>query len=235
MTNQADSSVVESSEELTRGHKKKARTRQQLLDAALRIYARKGAGELALNELAEEACVSNGTVYNYFRTREEVLEAVGLELAVQLSHQVSVASVGVSRGGERLAIGVRTFLLKALDDKEWASALISVVRYADGMRSALAAYLRADLQTGLEQGDFKYVNEDVAMAMVMSATTGAMAAIVEDLAIEQHDSIVAEMVLLALGTSTAKAKRIAHLPMPETPAVGHAVPKASRPKANPDK
>jgi AcrR family transcriptional regulator len=48
---------------LTRGHKKKARTRQQLLEAALRIYARKGAGDLALNELAEECGVSNGTVY----------------------------------------------------------------------------------------------------------------------------------------------------------------------------
>ena len=46
------------SEKLTRGHKKKARTRQQLLDAALKIYAHKGAGELALNELAQEAGVS---------------------------------------------------------------------------------------------------------------------------------------------------------------------------------
>ena len=51
---------------LTRGHKKRARTRQSLIEAALRIYARKGVGELALNELAAEAEVSNGTIYNYF-------------------------------------------------------------------------------------------------------------------------------------------------------------------------
>ncbi|HCB40298.1 MAG TPA: TetR/AcrR family transcriptional regulator, partial [Gammaproteobacteria bacterium] len=69
------------SEPLTRGFKKKARTRQTLVDAAIRIYAEKGVGALLLNELAERAGVSNGTVYNYFKTREEVLQAVGIELA----------------------------------------------------------------------------------------------------------------------------------------------------------
>ena len=212
--------AADSSEELTRGHKKKARTRQQLLDAALRIYARKGAGELALNELAEEAGVSNGTVYNYFRTREEVLEAVGLELAVQLSHHVAVVSEGVTRGAERTAIGVRTFLRRASADREWASALLSVVRYAEGMRSALALYVRADLRLGHEQGDFKYADEGVAMTLVVSATMGAMAAIVDGDVVEQHDSIVAEMVLLALGVTVAKVRRIAYLPLPEPPADG---------------
>lgn len=202
-------------EELTRGHKKKARTRQQLIDAALRIYARAGVGELALNALAEEAGVSNGTVYNYFRTREDVLEAVGIALAEQLSQQILAVSVGVTAGVERMAIGIRTFLRKAQKDRDWASALVSVVRYAHGMRSALAAYVRADLHMGLTQGDFKYANEELALVMVVSATTGAMAAIVEGHIEEHHDSIVAEMILLALGVSAQKAKRIAALPIPE--------------------
>ena len=46
------------SEPLTRGFKKKARTRQTLVDAAIRIYAEKGVGALLLNELAERAGVS---------------------------------------------------------------------------------------------------------------------------------------------------------------------------------
>ncbi|MBL7251487.1 TetR/AcrR family transcriptional regulator [Alloalcanivorax marinus] len=87
---------------LTRGHKKKARTQRQLLDAALRIYAHAGVGGLALNTPAEEAGVSNGTVYNDFRSREQVLEAVGLELAVQLSEQILTVSEAVDSGAERL-------------------------------------------------------------------------------------------------------------------------------------
>lgn len=224
MAKAASPGAAGSDEVLTRGHKKKARTRQQLLDAALRIYARKGAGELALNELAEEAGVSNGTVYNYFRTREEVLEAVGLELAAQLSRHVALVSVGVASGAERLAIGVRTFLLKAQEDPEWASALISVVRYAEGMRAAFAGYVRADLAAGFQQGDFRYQDEDIAMVLVISATTGAMATVVEGRGVEHHDSIVAEMILRALGVPAAKARRISSLPMPQAPDAGLPAP-----------
>jgi AcrR family transcriptional regulator len=199
---------------LTRGHKKKARTRRQLLDAALRIYARAGVGDLALNTLAEEAGVSNGTVYNYFRSREQVLEAVGLELAVQLSEQILTVSEAVDSGAERLSIAVRTFMNKARTDPDWTRALITVVRYAEGMRSTLATYLRADLQAGRRQGDFHYAHEEMAMSMVISATLGAMNLLVEDGEVEHADRIAAEMVLQALGVAPEKAKRIAGLPLP---------------------
>ena len=91
-------------------------SQQQRLDAALRIYARAGIGDLALNILADEAGVSNGTVYNYFRSREQVLEAVGLELAVQLSEQILTVSEALDSGAERLSIAVRTFMNKARTD-----------------------------------------------------------------------------------------------------------------------
>ena len=172
---------------LTRGHKKKARTRRQLLDAALRIYARAGVGDLALNTLAEEAGVSNGTVYNYFRSREQVLEAVGLELAVQLSEQILTVSEAVDSGAERLSIAVRTFMNKARTDPDWTRALITVVRYA---------------------------HEEMAMSMVISATLGAMNLLEEDGEVEHTERIAAEMVLQALGVPPEKVKRIAGLPSP---------------------
>lgn len=206
--------TMTSEAELTRGHKKKARTRQQLLEAALRIYARKGVGELALHELAEEAGVSNGTIYNYFRSREEVLQAVGIALAEQLSEQIIATSVGVDRGAERMAIGIRRFVLQAIDKPQWASALISVVRYAEGMMSVVAAYVRADLQVGKQQADFHYVNEDVALGLVLTAVMGAMTAAVEGRNVKDHDILIAEMILLALGVAHTEAKRIANLPMP---------------------
>lgn len=211
----AAENATEAGKQITRGYKKKARTRQLLIEAALRIYARAGVGELALNALAEEAGLSNGTVYNYFRTREEVLEAVGITLAEQLSQQVLAVSVGVTTGAERMAIGVRTFLQRAKKEREWASALISVFRYAQGMRSALTTYVRNDLQTGFIQGDFKYANEELALMLVVSATTGAMAVIVEEKVDDRHDEIIAEMILMALGVSSQRAKRIASMPMPK--------------------
>lgn len=188
--------------------------RQQRLDAALRIHARAGIGDLALNTFADEAGVPNGTVDNDFRSREQVLEAVGLELAVQLSEQTLTVSEAVDSGAERLSIAVRTFMNKARTDPDWTRALITVVRYAEGMRSALATYLRADLQAGRRQGDFHYAHEEMAMSMAISATLGAMSLLVEDGEVEHADRIAAEMVLQALGMPPGEAGRIAGLPLP---------------------
>ena len=201
---------------LTRGHKKKARTRKQLIEAAMRIYARQGAAELALNQLAEEAGLSNGTVYNYFRSKEEVLDAVGISLAEELSVEVTALSRDLTSGAERIAVGVRSFMLHAIQDPQWANALVSVVHYAEGMRSLLAANVRSDLQLGAKQGDLHYENEELAMLMVVSITTGAMQALSEAEMPDDYDCIVAEMVLMALGLERKNARASAFGPMPDS-------------------
>lgn len=207
---------LEAGEELTRGHKKKARTRQQLVEAALRIFAQRGGQAVSLNRLADEAGVSHGTVYNYFRTREEMLEAVGIALAEEFSHEVITLSIGLSSGAERLAVGVRSFIRKAQANHEWGSALVKVVRFAEGLRSTLAAYMRSDLQAGMQQGDFRYASEELAMSMVVAGTTGAIFTLLEGMELEHHDSAAAEMILLALGVDAEKAARIARMPLPES-------------------
>jgi len=201
-------------EKLTRGHKKKARTRQLLLDAALKIYATKGAGELALNELAQEAGVSNGTVYNYFRTRDDVLEAVSMEQAEALSHEVARINAAVADGAERVVIGVRLFIQKARNDTAWASALINIARYAQGMRTALAGYVRADIQAGKQQGQLDYASEDVALGLLVSSVISVMIAIVEDRYQTGDDVMIAQMLLQALGMDKQHAAEVASRPLP---------------------
>lgn len=201
-------------ESLTRGHKKKARTRRSLLEAALRIYAQKGVGELALNELAEKANVSNGTVYNYFRSKEEVLEAVGLELAEDLSRQISVLSESIENGAHRVSIGIRIFLRKAEQDADWGRSVIRVFQLDRGMRSAVAANLRKDLQLGKMQKQFTYECEASAMTLVASVTIGAMTTIVDGLAVPNLERIMVKMVLMGLGMSASKADKIIALGLP---------------------
>lgn len=206
---------TEDTQTLTRGHKKKARTRQALLNAALNIYAEKGVGELLLNELAEKADVANGTVYNYFSSREAVLEAVGLELADQFSNQITLSSKGIENGAERLSVGVRMFILQARKDPTWAGAVVSVFQYDSGIRTTVANNLRGDLQLGLRQGIFSYRSEAAALALVSSATTGVIMAILDGYVHADCDAELAEMLLLGLGVSAAEAHRIAILALPQ--------------------
>ena len=208
------SSETGSPQPLTRGHKKRERTRRSLIDAALRLVARKEAGEIALLDVAAEAEVSNGTIYNYFRTREEVLEAVGIAMADEFSDAISALSSDVRSGAQRLSIGVRMFIRRAADDPQWASALLRIFHFDQAIRSRLAVHVLGDLQEGLCEGAFAYEDEGIALDLVVSCTTGAMRSVVEGRAAAEHDVRVAEMVLKALGATPAKARKIASLPLP---------------------
>lgn len=202
---------------LTRGYKKKARTRQALVEAAMRIYSDKGVVALTLNDLAEEAGVSHGTVYNYFKTREEVLQAVGIELADQLSNLITEASRDIENGAERVAVGVRMFIRQGKRDPVWAGAVTGIFQHDHSIKSVVANNLQQDLKLGLEQGHFCIKNEIIAMSVVASSTFGAISLVVEGLNFENYDAIVAEMILLALGVAPAKAKEISNQALPEPP------------------
>jgi TetR/AcrR family transcriptional regulator, fatty acid metabolism regulator protein len=50
--------------------------RQELLDAAVRVFARKGFRAARVDDIAEEAGAAHGLLYHYFRSKDEVLETI---------------------------------------------------------------------------------------------------------------------------------------------------------------
>lgn len=112
-----------------------------------------------------------------------MLEAVGLELTVQLSEQILTVSEAVDSGAERLSIAVRTFMNKARSDNACAPP---------------SPPTSAPTSAGRRQGGFHYAHEEMAMSMVPSATLGAMNLLVEGGEVGHADGIAAEM-LQALG------------------------------------
>jgi AcrR family transcriptional regulator len=70
---------------------RKARTRAQLLQAAARVYARRGFDSATLDEVAEEAGFTKGAVYDHFGSKENLLVALVDEyLALQIAEQVAL-------------------------------------------------------------------------------------------------------------------------------------------------
>src|SRR5512134_2899298 len=52
-----------------------AERREQILDAALRLWTKQGFDATTVEALAREAGIAKGTVYLYFRTKQELLAA----------------------------------------------------------------------------------------------------------------------------------------------------------------
>ena len=62
--------------------------RSQILDAAVRAFARKGYHACRVGEIAEEAGVAYGLVYHYFGSKEELLETIFRETWTQMLSRV---------------------------------------------------------------------------------------------------------------------------------------------------
>jgi TetR/AcrR family fatty acid metabolism transcriptional regulator len=50
--------------------------RRELVEAAVRVFARKGFHGSRVGDIAEEAGVAHGLLYHYFRSKDEVLETI---------------------------------------------------------------------------------------------------------------------------------------------------------------
>jgi AcrR family transcriptional regulator len=59
--------------------RRQQRTRQAILDAARQIIAREGAAALSMRELAQRIDYSPAAIYEYFGSKDEILEAVTVE------------------------------------------------------------------------------------------------------------------------------------------------------------
>jgi AcrR family transcriptional regulator len=80
---------------MPRGHfdrsERREQTRTRLLDAAARVYARRGFAGATLDEVASEAGFSKGAVYGHFGSKENLLLALVEEyLAGQVTEQMAL-------------------------------------------------------------------------------------------------------------------------------------------------
>jgi TetR/AcrR family fatty acid metabolism transcriptional regulator len=66
----------------------RADRRRQILEAAVRAFARKGYHATRVGEIAEEAGVAYGLVYHYFGSKEEVLETIFRDTWTQMLARV---------------------------------------------------------------------------------------------------------------------------------------------------
>jgi len=196
--------VIRSSDEKpSRGHKKRERTRRQLVAAGLEVLAEKG-DALTVSDVVAAAEVSNGTFYNYFADRDELIDAVAehslLSLAAQSAMQTAEADPAV-----RFATATSMALGRAMSDPTWGR---TILRLSDHRRSSpgeMRRYLREDLATGFDQGRFVFGPDDVTLDFVTGLLLMTIRRIVRGEAGPGHVERVLARALRVLGIDEAEA------------------------------
>ena len=77
--------------------------RRQIVDAAVRVFARKGYHGCRVSDVAEEAGVAHGLIYHYFSSKEELLETIFRDTWSELL----LAMRGVEESGQPAAEQLR--------------------------------------------------------------------------------------------------------------------------------
>ncbi|HEY3829484.1 MAG TPA: TetR family transcriptional regulator [Solirubrobacteraceae bacterium] len=97
---------------------KQAQTRAQLVEAAARIFARRGFQAATVEEIAEHAGYSHGAVYSNFAGKEELFLAVFEQYMAQRIEEVAQASAVEGSFAERARAAADQWMQRFGEDRE---------------------------------------------------------------------------------------------------------------------
>ena len=149
--------------------RKKEQTRQAIADAALRLFARRGFEEVTVAEVGRAADVSEGTVFNYFPTKEDLFyrQMESFEAAL-------VDAVRERPAGESVPAAFRRFVLER-------SARLAMEEAAD-LIATTARIVAASPSLQAREREI-VADYTLALASVVAEETGARARDVEPLVV----------------------------------------------------
>jgi AcrR family transcriptional regulator len=195
--------------------RKREKTRAKLLEAAKRVMAGKGVESATIAEIAAAADVAPGTFYNYYRTREEILDAVAQSLVEEFRRVMGAIQRNVDDPAERIAIAIRLFLERVKDDPLWGWFM---ARYApslpilrDETRDIIRERIIAE---GLRRRRFRLPSTRAVGDLIAGTSVTALRSILEGRAPVAIAGEVAELVLRGLGVPLDEAHEIATRPIP---------------------
>lgn len=158
---------------------RKAEKRLAILDGAVRVFAEKGFFNATVAEIARAAGVADGTIYLYFKSKDELLLSVFDEKMQLLCDAAREATQGLSSAAAALERVVELHLSAVEANPAVASVLIVELRQSsafvqDADKPRLTEYLKliGDIvKAGQATGEFR---PDVHPSAVKRALFGAL-------------------------------------------------------------
>lgn len=158
-------------------------TREAILDASNRLLIRYGYRKMTMDDLAREAGIGKGTIYLYFRSKEDVALSCADRLTVQVQERLREAAGSASTPAERLhRMLVMRVLLRfdhaqpyagSLDDM-FVSLRPAILARRERWLEAEAEIFAEVLAEGSALGAFSVPDPKAAAVAMLTATNSLM-------------------------------------------------------------
>ena len=159
-----------------RRERKALDTRRRMIAAAKAQMAEGGPESVTIQAVTEGADIGQGTFYNYFKSRDELIDSVIIDVVENLGRRLDKLTKNMSDPAEVYAFSLRYLMQTAVSDPVWGWFMVRLGIAQDGLLGALGPRASRDIKQGVDAGRFKI--DDIALASAM--TFGSLLAVMHD-------------------------------------------------------
>jgi AcrR family transcriptional regulator len=150
----------------------KVQNRELILEAARQVFAELGFGATTVRDIIRATPLASGTFYNYFKSKEEVYQAIRDDVALAIRPRLRDERIKAKSVEEFISSTFRTFMEFVADDQ----VNFRTIRHtADTTRvrldtpEVIAGFeeLREDIEKAIKEGLFPPVDADFLMASIV--------------------------------------------------------------------
>ncbi|MFO1468039.1 MAG: helix-turn-helix domain-containing protein [Steroidobacteraceae bacterium] len=196
------------------GRRRRAKTEEKIIRSALAVFARKGT-HAVIDDFIKAAGIARGTFYIYFRSTEQLLEAVRLLLTDEHNRVVEEALVGIDDPITRLGTGIRLWMWRAEHDHAWAGFVARVRLH--GTKSLEAPM--NDLRHAKRLGQVNVPSPLAAMHLMEGAGTSALHGFLAGRPVKGYGDAMTTVILQGLGVDADTIRTILSRPLPKMKAL----------------
>lgn len=196
--------------------RRKARTRQALIDAAVRLIAEGRGQQASIQEITEAADIGFGSFYNHFASKEQLFHDASEEVLDRWAKMIDAACAGLHDPAGVFAVSLRISGRLAWTHPEIAGFITGAGLDLVDAPYGLAPRALRDIRAGQASGRFSVADAEIALSAVAGGLLGLLRLREREPGRVAESSVddLAEACLRLLGLRGAEARRIARLPLP---------------------
>jgi AcrR family transcriptional regulator len=212
----AEVAVTGQASRASRLDRRKARTRQALIDAAVRLIAEGREDRASIQEITDAADIGFGSFYNHFDTKDQLFQTASAEVLERWGQMIDRACAGMSDPAELFAVSLRISGQLGWTHPEIARFLTGAGLDVLDTPRGLAPRALRDIKAGQAAGRFTVANAEIALSAVAGGLLGLLwlrqwhPERIDKASVDQ----LAEASLRMLGVPASEAARIAALDLP---------------------
>lgn len=188
----------------------RSRTLAGLMDTAVTLFAERGVDRTSVLDITTAAGVANGTFYNYFANKQQIVDAVYETITASLRASMDVTIEAVGDGPSQMALATMWFIEATTVDPHWGSMTINALEVGTPLHSWTSSSAIKAINNGVREGRFTVSPCETLIDYLMAVVVSAIRKRLAQSGAERERTVImaAETQLRMLGMTSQDASNV---------------------------